>query len=70
MTIPKQYHDICPTIREELEDAFSTYWEEQSMEDYIRAIHEDFDMVTLEELEIESKEFIDSYLMDKLQDIF
>ena len=66
--LPENYQDICPSIRVELEDAFQTYWEEQNLEGYMRAIYEDFDSVTLEEIEQESKEFIDNYLLDKLQD--
>ena len=66
--IPENYEDIPVTVREALEDSFELYWKEECLEDYLRAVHEDFDDVTLEELEQDTKDYINEFLLDKLQD--
>lgn len=66
-TLPDTYNDICPSLREELEDSFGVYFTEELIEMYLRGIYE-HDHVTLDECENEAEEFVHEYLMDKLQD--
>lgn len=64
----KQYKDVPPAVQEELEEAFSIWFEENTKASYVAALY-DLDELALEELLEDDKDFIEGFLYDRLQDI-
>ncbi len=65
--IPSEYNDICPSLREELSEAFENYFVEQCSEAFQRGIWE-YDNTTLMEVEDDLYEFMHDYVLDILMD--
>ena len=63
------YEEVCETLREELENAFEIYFNENLKQLYMRGVWESDDFA-LDSVEASTFKFMDDYVMERLQDEF